>query len=139
MADNVMVNFEPVTRKRRSLKGYVVIVALLFAFAAGTYGYCNYVYSRGGYSGYIRKISKKGFVKTWEGELDKRKMGGAYHTQDIFVFSVMDDTVAEKIRASEESGEWVTIHYRQYLVTLPWRGKTTYIVYDVTHSKKVAE
>lgn len=127
---------KPITRRRGRIKMYFYALLVVAIIGASVYGYCNYVYSKGGYSGYIRKVSTKGFIKTWEGELDKRKMGGTYSEQDIFRFSVQDETVAKRIQDAEQSGEWVTIHYKQYLVTLPWRGKTPYIIHDVTHAAK---
>lgn len=123
---------QPVTRRKRPWKAYGIVLALAASIAGGIYGYCNYVYGEGGYSGYVRMIHRVGAVKTWEGELDKRKLGGSYHKEDIFEFSVQDDAVAKKVQDAEQSGEWVTVHYKQFLVTLPWRGKTAYIVHDVT-------
>jgi hypothetical protein len=127
------------TVKKRPWKFYgyfALFLLVLFAFA---YGYCNYTIADGGYSGYVRMIHRVGPIRTWEGELDKRKLGGSYNKEDIFEFSVQNDEVAKKVQTAEESGEWVTVHYKEYLISLPWRGKTKIIVYDVTHAEKQPE
>ena len=122
--------------KRRPWKLYGVLLFLAATISLSAYGYCNYTYGDGGYSGYVRMFHRVGAIKTWEGELDKRKLGGSYNAADIFEFSVANDAVAQKVQDAEQSGEWVTVHYKQYLVTLPWRGKTPFIVYNVTHKDK---
>ncbi len=122
--------------KRSVWKARLGLIGFLGLVGLGIYGYFNYTYGEGGYSGYVRMIHRVGGIKTWEGELDKRKMGGSYHSEDIFEFSVQDAIVAKKIQEAEQTGEWVTVHYKQYLSTLPWRGKTVFIVYDVTATGK---
>lgn len=137
--ENTPVPADIKKKRGRPWKLYGILLLIAGALAGIAYGYCNYVYGEGGYSGYVRMIHRVGAVKTWEGELDKRKLGGAYDEKDIFNFSIQDDTVAKKVEEAEQSGQWVTVHYKQYLVTLPWRGKTPFIVNDVTHTDAQAK
>lgn len=127
---------KPITIKKRAWKAYFYLLIGLGVLLGISYEYCNYTYGEGGYSGYVRMIHRVGAIKTWEGELDKRKMGGSFHEEDIFKFSVQNDAVAKKVEEAEQSSEWVTVHYKEYLTTLPWRGKTHFIVYDVTRTGK---
>jgi len=117
--------------------GTVVILSLITIIGLGFYASLKITYSNGGRSGYIRKFSEKGFVfKTFEGELDKRIQGGTYDQRDIFEFSVADKNVANKIIEAEKTGKWVTIHYKEHLYPVFWRGETPYIVNDVSVSEK---
>lgn len=130
---------EQTIKKTKPYRLYLSVIAFFLIVGIAIYAYCNYVYGEGGYSGYVRLIHKVGYVKTWEGELDKRKLGGSFNEKDIFYFSVVDENVAHKIEQYEQSGDWVTVHYKEYLTTLFWSRKTTFAVYDVTSSGKEVE
>ncbi len=88
---------------------------LLILPAAGFAGYVwvttHFSYSSGERSGYIQKISKKGWVcKTWEGELAMTTMPGT--APQIFAFSVPDEATAKKIE--QASGQRVAVSYDQH-------------------------
>jgi hypothetical protein len=56
----------------------------------------HYAYSTGERSGYVQKISRRGWVcKTWEGELAMTTVPGT--APRILEFSVRDDAVARQI------------------------------------------
>jgi hypothetical protein len=100
-----------------------------------------YPYSSGTRTGYMRKLSHKGFVfKTWEGEL---QMPGITSAADgnqmvtggnIWLFSVKrgDDEVVKALQEAEANNLRVTLQYTQYMKQFQWRGETVYFVTKVT-------
>jgi hypothetical protein len=105
----------------------VVLPALLFA--GYTWTALQYAYSFGERTGYIQKISKKGWLcKTWEGELAMTTLPGT--APQIFQFSVRDDATAHKIE--EASGQRVALTYEQHKgVPTSCFGETQYFVSGV--------
>ena len=90
-----------------------------------------FVYSEGVNEGDINYFQKEGFIfKTYEGKmiqtgLKSIKGQGSIQSNE-FKFSVVDDHVAAMI--NEGSNVGVKLHWKRYLGTLPWRGKSVYIV-----------
>lgn len=83
-----------------------LIIVLLFAL--WIFAVSKWSYSTGERAGWVQKLSKKGWLcKTWEGELSLVSMPGA--APEKFVFTVWDDTVAEKITAV--MGKRVSLSY----------------------------
>lgn len=108
----------------RTLLFLIFVPAGLFAlyvFAA-----LNYSYSSGERSGFVQKISLKGWLcKTWEGELAMANLPGT--PPEIFAFSVRDEAVARQV--SSYAGQRVSLTYEQH-VGLPTScfGETEYFV-----------
>lgn len=105
---------------------------LVPAFLATGYFFVviNWNYSNGERAGWVQKISKKGWLcKTWEGEMAMVTMPGS--TPEKFLFTVRDDSVAERI--NRVMGKRVTLHYEQK-VGLPTTcfGETRHFVTSVT-------
>ena len=89
----------------------VLAPALLFTIWAGLT--LSYTYSSGERSGYVQKLSRKGWVcKTWEGELAMANLPGAM--PQIFLFSVRRDSVAEAINRAMAKGGRVVLTYREH-------------------------
>lgn len=87
----------------------VVIPLLGFTIWAGVT--LQYSYSEGTRTGFVQKLSKKGWVcKTWEGEMAMTAQPGVAPT--IFAFTVRDDSVASAITAME--GKQVTLWYSEH-------------------------
>jgi hypothetical protein len=119
---------------------WVLAIALL-CFVGYVAFYVYYPYSSGTRTGYMRKLSYKGFLfKTYEGEL---QMPGITSAADgnqmvtggnIWLFSVKrsDDEVVKALQEAEAAGSRVTLHYTQYLKQFQWRGETPYFVTKVT-------
>ena len=86
----------------------------------------SYTYSTGYRTGYIQKLSEKGWIcKTWEGELAMVNVPGAMHER--FEFTVRNDSVAAAI--NELQGRRVKLHYREHKgVPLSCFGETKYFV-----------
>ena len=96
-------------------------------------------YSEGARSGYVVKISRKGVIfKTNEGELNfgfpQVSTGPGVNTQNIWNFSVPNDEVALQIQKAAESGQKVTLFYKQKYKQLFFRGDTEYLVYKIEKS-----
>lgn len=104
----------------------VLIVGVLGLYVWGT---LKVSYSSGERSGYVQKLSKKGWVcKTWEGEMAMVTMPGT--APEIFNFSVRNDAVAEKINRS--MGKRVALSYEQHKgVPTKCFGETEYFITDV--------
>jgi hypothetical protein len=81
---------------------------IVLVFALWVFVVSKWSYSSGERAGWVQKLSKKGWLcKTWEGELSLVSMPGA--APEKFIFTVWDDTVAEKITAV--MGKRVSLSY----------------------------
>ena len=106
------------------------VIAVLVLAAYIFIKFC-FVYSEGVNEGDINYFQKEGFIfKTYEGKmiqtgLKSIKGQGSIQSNE-FKFSVVDDHVAAMI--NEGSNVGVKLHWKRYLGTLPWRGKSVFIV-----------
>ena len=98
-------------RRRRRWWPWVVaavLLAPLVVLAIWTFSALGYAYSRGTRTGYVQKLSRKGWIcKTWEGELAQVSLPGAMPQQ--WSFSVRNDSIARVI--TETEGSHVTLTY----------------------------
>ena len=111
-----------------------LLVLPVLVIGAWTYGALQFSYSSGERSGYVQKISNKGWVcKTWEGELAMVTQPGV--PPQLFAFSVRDETVARSLL--DAAGKRVNLTYEQHK-GLPGNcfGETEYFI---TGSKIVQE
>ncbi|MFM2288273.1 MAG: hypothetical protein RL684_1416 [Pseudomonadota bacterium] len=108
----------------------LIVVAVLLACVAGyTWLALHWSYSTGERSGYVQKLSKKGWVcKTWEGEMAMVSMPGTL--SEKFPFTIPDAAIAAKVNATV--GKRVALNYEQHK-WLPSScfGDTEYFVTDV--------
>jgi hypothetical protein len=118
-------------RTKRWAKTAVVWVvlgaALLFSLWAAVT--LNYVYESGERTGFVRTLSKEGWIcKTWEGELASAQPLDT--VPQLFSFTVRRDSIARVIQRT--IGERVALHYERHL-GLPGRcfGETEYFVTGV--------
>ena len=112
------------------LRLVLLLLLLPIALIAGyTWTALHYAYSAGERTGYIQKISKKGwFCKTWEGELAMTTVPGT--APQIFPFSVRDDATARSI--VEAAGQRVALTYEQHKgVPSSCFGETEYFITGV--------
>jgi hypothetical protein len=105
----------------------IVLPALLLS--GYTWLTLHYAYSTGQRSGYVQKISKKGWLcKTWEGELAMTTMPGT--APQIFRFTVRDDATAGRIE--QVAGQRVALDYQQHKgIPSSCFGETEYFVTGV--------
>ena len=105
-----------------------VILVFLVLFFVARY---SYTYSEGNRAGRLIKFSKQGFLfKTFEGEMN---LGGVTNAANnsmmmnyMWDFSVVDQAVADRLLMLE--GREISVHYKEKMAKLPWRGDTKYIV-----------
>jgi len=116
-----------------SILGIIVVVLAIFFFAR-----YSYTYSEGNRAGRLIKFAKQGFMfKTYEGEMN---LGGVSNAANnsmmmnyMWDFSVNDPSVADTLLKLE--GREISVHYKQKMGKLPWRGDTKYIVDKVVDVK----
>jgi hypothetical protein len=117
------------TKQKILLVAAAVVVLIVGGFAAYTWSALHFSYAKGERSGYVQKLSKKGWVcKTWEGEMAMVSIPGT--APEIFNFSVRDDAVAARL--NQTIGRRVAISYAQHKgVPTQCFGETEYFVTDV--------
>ena len=116
-----------------SILGIIIVALAIFFFAR-----YSFTYSEGNRAGRLIKFSKQGFLfKTYEGEMN---LGGVSNTVNnsmmmnyMWDFSVDDKSVADTLLKLE--GREISVHYKQKMGKLPWRGDTKYIVDRVVEVK----
>ncbi len=88
-----------------------LILAVVVGCALWAWASLGYVYSSGERTGYVQKLSHKGWLcKTWEGELAMSPVVGA--APQMFDFTVRDDSLARALELV--SGKQVTLNYAQH-------------------------
>lgn len=105
------------------------LLLVMIATAIYTWITLHWSYSKGERAGYVQKLSEKGWLcKTWEGELAMVNIPGSM--SEKFLFSVRDDSVANKINQS--LGKKVALTYEQHLgVPSSCFAETEYFITDV--------
>lgn len=114
----------------------VTILSALVVVALAVFVYIKFffVYSQGVNEGDINYFQNEGFIfKTYEGKMiqtgyNSRNSSATIQSNE-FKFSVVDETVARKIE--NYSSRQIKLHWKRYLGTLPWRGKSQYVVDSV--------
>ena len=114
--------------KKFLLPFFGIIIVFLVIFFVARY---SYIYSEGNRAGKLIKFSKQGFLfKTYEGEMN---LGGVTNATNnsmmmnyMWDFSVTNQAVADTLLMLE--GKDISVHYKEKLAKLPWRGDTKYIV-----------
>ena len=125
----------PQPKKASGFKKFVRWFTFILVVALGLFVFWKYyyTYSNGLQGGKMQKISKRGNIfKTWEGYLlisistDNNNL--SLMTKE-FPFSVTSDSIAHVLENYE--GKRVKVRYTQKNGTLPWRGDSEYLVYEV--------
>lgn len=112
----------------------IIVLAFILLIPAYFAVVLNWAYSDGERAGYLRKVSRKGWIcKTYEGELALATMPGV--VQEIWQFTVRDPAVAQKMDAL--IGKEVSLKYEEHrgLLTSCF-GETRYFITDVADIKK---
>ena len=109
------------------------VIAILALAAFILIKFC-FVYSEGVNEGDINYFQREGFIfKTYEGKmiqtgLKNTNVQGSIQSNE-FKFSVVSESVAKQLNEGTNTG--VKLHWKRYLGTLPWRGKSQFIVDSV--------
>jgi len=108
-----------------TLTGLVLIPAAVFGLWAAVA--LTYTYSSGTRTGYLQKLSKKGWVcKTWEGEMAMATAPGV--SPQMFDFTIRNDSLAEALTSDMGRGR-VAVRYEEHRgVPSKCFGETTYFV-----------
>ena len=111
---------------------FISIIAAL-ALAGFIFFKFYFVFGEGVKAGELNFVVYKGYVfKTYEGRAIQAGFGKGKGTNPgviqsyEFDFSITDKAVADSLMRC--GGKTVELHYKEYLGTLPWRGKQKYIV-----------
>ena len=112
---------------------FVIVIILVLAIWWRYY----FVFGEGVKAGNLNFFVKKGYVfKTYEGRLIqdgfKSATPGSLQSNE-FEFSVTNDSVAAILERN--SGKVVELRYKEYLHSLPWRGNSNYVVFEVLRSE----
>jgi len=112
---------------------FVIVIILVSAIWWRYY----FVFGEGVKAGNLNFFVKKGYIfKTYEGRLIqdgfKSATPGALQSNE-FEFSVTNDSVAAILERN--SGKVVELRYKEYLHSLPWRGNSNYVVFEVLRSE----
>ena len=106
---------------------------LVLALAAFIFFKFYFVFGEGVKAGELNFVVYKGYIfKTYEGRAIQAGFGKGKGTNPgmiqsyEFDFSITDKAVADSLMRC--GGKTVELHYKEYLGTLPWRGKQKYIV-----------
>ncbi len=112
--------------------GFISLIAAI-ALAAFVFFKFYFVFGEGVKAGELNFVVYKGYVfKTYEGRAIQAGFGKGKGTNPgviqsyEFDFSITDEAIADSLMRC--GGKTVELHYKEYLGTLPWRGKQKYIV-----------
>lgn len=113
----------------------IAIASLITALVLAGFIYFRFyfVFGEGVKAGELNFVVYKGYVfKTYEGRVIQAGFGkgkgnnpGMIQSYE-FDFSITDQAIADSLMRC--GGKTVELHYKEYLGTLPWRGKQKYIV-----------
>lgn len=115
----------------------ITILALVVVIVVFIWWRFYFVFGEGVKAGNLNFFVKKGYVfKTYEGRLIQEgfrsSAPGALQSNE-FEFSVVDDSIAAILERN--SGKQVELRYKEYLHTLPWRGKSNYVVIEIIRAE----
>ncbi|MFT5167102.1 MAG: hypothetical protein ACI8P3_002339 [Saprospiraceae bacterium] len=133
--ENISESIESGVKKTKSFFKKVLIYSLIgLVVSGGVYLlWSNWTYSEGTRTGYLMKISTKGYVfKTHEGQLN---LGGFQESDNtsiignIWDFSLTDEELLRNLEVLE--GKKVMLRYKEINNSMPWQGDTNYYIYAV--------
>ena len=121
------------TRKTKIIT--IISLVLVLALTLFLYFRFFFVYSNGVNAGELNYFQKEGVIfKTYEGKIIQggfRSTGkgtDGLHSNEL-KFSVTNDKVADTLMSC--TGKHVELRWKRYMGTLPWRGNSQYVAYEV--------
>ena len=120
---------------------WIVILVIVAALSGFFYFKYLWVFSDGTKTGELNSLTYTGYLfKTYEGEIILTGYGTKNHEGVVqsknFKFSVANKEVADQL--TQMTGQRVTVHYKEYKGTLPWRGYEKAIVDSVMEDNSPA-
>lgn len=125
-----------VKQKAKSMFRKIIAIGIIIFLGVILFFYYANI-SNGSRAGVIVKISERGVIfKTLEGQIDIGSFGAvkdANQLSQTFEFSVEKghEHIYKALEQASLTGERVQIKYNEKYGILPWRGETTYFVFDV--------
>jgi hypothetical protein len=115
-----------ITRHKVATSLVGIVAAPIIAIVLWTTIALSYSYSTGERSGFLQKLSKRGWLcKTWEGELQLSAIPGSM--PEKFLFSVRSDSLAAEL--NKLNGQRVVVTYAQHKgVPTSCFGETEYFI-----------
>ena len=117
---------------KRKIIAFTSIIAVLL-LAGFIYFKFYFVFGEGVKAGELNFVVRKGYIfKTYEGRAIQAGFGKGKGTNSgviqsyEFDFSITDEAIADSLMRC--GGKTVELGYKEYLGTLPWRGKQKHIV-----------
>ena len=96
------------------------LIVLLAALAIFIYVHYFFVFGTSVKAGRLDSVVYKGFIfKTYEGKLIQDEFRE-------FEFSIADKAIADSLMLC--SGREVELRYKEYLSSVPWRGRSKYLI-----------
>ncbi len=132
--ESVSKSIDSGVKKTKSFFRKVLIYSSIGLVLAGA-GYmlwANWTYSEGTRTGYLMKLSKKGYIfKTYEGQLN---LGGLQEDNssvigNVWDFSLEHDALSHKLEELE--GKKVMLRYKEINKAMPWQGDSNYFVFAI--------
>jgi hypothetical protein len=126
---------KPLPKKASGFKVFARWFTFIVLLGLGLFIYWKYflTFSDGLQGGKMQKISRKGnLFKTWEGYLlitPTTDNNTVSLSNKEWPFTVTSDSLAHLLESFAERK--VILRYHQKNGTLPWRGDTEYIIYEV--------
>ena len=141
MSDTKFENISttPKQKNRRPFKKFVRTTFFIVILGLVAFSYWKFfaTYSDGVQGGKMQKISKRGNIfKTWEGYIlisASSDPNLSIITPKEWNFSVENDSIAHLLESYAEKN--VILRYHQKNGTLPWRGDSPYLIYEVSPVK----
>jgi len=120
--------------KLTKIFSWVIILAVLLLGAIVYFKFFFPVATEAVKSGELNYVMYKGYIwKTYEGKLIqagfKPREGGSGLQSNEFDFSIVDKELAQELM--HHTGKVVSLRYKQYNGSLPWRGMQQNIVYAI--------
>ena len=120
---------------KRKIITFTTLIAILL-LTGFIYFRFFFIFGEGVKAGELNFVVYKGYVfKTYEGRAIQAGFGKGKGTNAgviqsyEFDFSITDKSIADSLMRC--GGKTVELHYKEYLGTLPWRGKQKYIVDNI--------
>lgn len=111
---------------------WISLIAAILGTGAWLF-WSNLTYSDGTRTGYLMKVSKKGYViKTMEGEMN---MGGFQESDNstlmgnTWYFSISDPKIYDEL--IQKQGKKLMLYYKEKNRAMPWQGDSDYFIYKI--------
>ncbi len=118
-------------RRARKFLTWVVCISIAVIAVTIYIRYFNPYVTDARTRGYVTQVERRGIIfKTFEGEMISESAltdTTRVYSRD-FNFTIPDDSLALRLQAVQGTGRQVTLTYKKYYATVPWRGSSVNVV-----------